>query len=98
MDPNSENLVAEFLRQKEVYYGTVTINTYAYASPVYVVEADVMPVPVTFWDCQNKGYREVDLEAQWSAVLIPEYAEQADGTDGEMTIYQPSTKAFRGIV
>ncbi|MCX7006585.1 MAG: DUF4124 domain-containing protein, partial [Kiritimatiellaeota bacterium] len=32
---NSANFVAEFLRQKKAYYGTVSINTRAYAAPVY---------------------------------------------------------------
>lgn len=91
LHPNSANFVAEFLRQKKAYYGTVSINTTAYASPVYVVGPDVKPVQVTEWDCQHKGYTDKSLAAQWQAVPIPPYAEQATGTDAEMTIYQPSS-------
>ena len=53
---NSANFVIEFLRQKKAYYGTVSINTKAYASPVYVVDADTPTVKVTEWDCQRKGW------------------------------------------
>lgn len=88
---NSAAFVAEFLRQKKAYYGTVSINTDSYASPVFVVGPDVPPVRVTEWDCQKKGWKDKALAEQWSAVPMPSYAEQAKGTDAEMSIYQPST-------
>jgi hypothetical protein len=91
---NSISFVAEFLRQKKAYYGTVSINTKAYASPVYVVGPDVPTVRVTEWNCQKKGNTDPNLTHQWEAVPIPFYAEQADGTDAEMTIYQPSTDSL----
>jgi len=91
LNPHSAQLVAEFLRQKKAYYGTVNINTTAYASPVYVVGANTPTVRVTEWDAQKKGYLDKGLAEQWRAVPIPNYAEPADGTDKEMTIYQPST-------
>ena len=37
LHPNSANFVAEFVRQKKAYYGTVSINLTAYASPVYAI-------------------------------------------------------------
>jgi hypothetical protein len=88
---NSANFVLEFLRQKKAYYGTVSINTKAYASPVYVVDANTPSLKVTEWDCQKKGWSDPKLAEQWSVVPIPPYAESADGTDAEMTIYQPSS-------
>ena len=91
LHPNSANFVAEFIRQKKAYYGTVSINTKAYASPVYVAGPDATPVQVVEWDCQHKGYVDKSLVDQWKAVPIPAYAQQADGTDAEMTIYQPSS-------
>lgn len=91
LDPDSANLTKEFLRQMKAYYGNVTINTSAYASPVYVVPADTPPVAVEFWDCQHKGYADKSLVQQWSEVPMPAYAQSASGTDAEMTIYQPST-------
>jgi len=91
LHPNSAAFVAEFVRQKKAYYGTVTINTARYASPVYVADAKAPTVRVTEWDCQEKGYSDAKLASQWAAVPIPAYAEAADGTDEEMTIYQPST-------
>ena len=91
LHPDSAAFVADFLRQKKAYYGTVTINTRSYAAPVYVVGADVPTVTVGFNDCQHKGYFDPGLARQWEAVPIPAGAEQADGTDAEMCIYQPST-------
>lgn len=91
LHPNSAGFVADFLRQKKAYYGTVAINTTAYASPVYVADANTAPVVVKEWNCQHKAHTDSRLAEQWKAVPIPEYAEQADGTDAEMTIYQPST-------
>jgi hypothetical protein len=91
IDPNSANLNLDFLRQYKTHYNNVTINTWTYASPVYVVPADMPTVAVRFSDCQGKGYTPAGLLEQWSAVPIPSYAQPANGTDMEMTIYQPST-------
>ena len=91
LHPRSKAFVADFLRQKKSYYGTVTINTAAYASPVYIAEAGTPTVQVTEWDGQHKGFSDKGLAEQWKAVPVPAQAEPADGTDAEMTIYQPST-------
>lgn len=94
LDPNSSNLTAEFLRQKKAYYGTVSINTYSYSAPVYVVSGDVQPVKVGFNNCQGKNYTDAGLLTQLSAVPIPSYAINAKGGDSEMAIYQPSTNSY----
>ncbi len=91
---NSANFVAEFLRQKKAYYGTVSINTDAFSCPIYVVGPEVKTVVVTEWDGQKKGFKDPRLAAQWRAVPIPDYAAPADGTDAEMCIYQPSTDSL----
>jgi hypothetical protein len=88
---DSAAFVQEFLRQKKAYYGNVNLNTRKYASPVYVVGPDVAGTDVTEWNCQNKGFKDKQLAQQWKAVPIPDYAEAADGSDAEMTIYQPSS-------
>lgn len=91
---NSAAFASEFCRQIKAYYGTVSINTAAYACPIYVVGPDVKTVAVTEWDGQKKGFKNKRLAAQWLAVPIPDYAAQADGTDAEMCIYQPSTDSL----
>jgi hypothetical protein len=91
LHPDSDAFVQEFLRQKKAYYGNVNLNTSQYASPVYVVGRDVKGTDVSEWDCQNKKFKDKNLAEQWKSVPIPDYAEPADGTDAEMTIYQPST-------
>lgn len=91
LHPQSGAFVQEFLRQKKTYYGNVNLNTREYASPVYVVGPEVKGTDVTEWNCQNKSFQDKHLEAQWKSVPIPDHAQAADGTDAEMTIYQPST-------
>lgn len=88
---NNEGFVSEFLRQKKAYYGNVSINTREFASPVYIVDRKVPKVAVGFDDPRQKGYVSQDLLEQWKAVPLPDYAEPADGTDQELTLYQPST-------
>ncbi len=94
LDPNSANYVAEFLRQLNTYYQTVGINTTSYSSPVYTASSSTPTTRVQVWDCQNKGYIDPALQAQWTAVPIPAYATPSVGTDGEMTIYQPSSNTM----
>lgn len=91
LHPNSANFAADFTRQIAAYYGNVTINTTAYASPVYTVPAGAPAAPVQFWDCQGKRYTDPGLAEQWSSVPMPAYAQAAVGNDNEMTVYQPST-------
>lgn len=91
---NSNDLTNEFLRQKVKYYNTVKINTYDYAAPVYTVDANVKLVKVGFNNCQNKSYADTTFTSMTSAVPIPIYAQASAGTDGEMAIYQPSTKSY----
>ncbi|SHJ85090.1 hypothetical protein SAMN05444159_1683 [Bradyrhizobium lablabi] len=89
--PNSNLFVREFLRQKRSYYGTVSINTVKYASPVYVADENTQGVVVRPWDCQKKGSIDPSLAEKWKSVPIPAYAQPADGTDAEMTVYRPAT-------
>jgi hypothetical protein len=90
LHPNSVAFVRDFMRQLKQYYGGVAINANAYSSPIYVVSADVGAIPVVPWDCQKTGYRNEELARQWQVVPIPSYAQAANGSDSEMTIYQPS--------
>ncbi len=94
LDANSKAYVAEFLRQKATYYGTVSLGAYSYASPVYVVPSSAATKAVYVWDCQNRGYDFAELSKQWSQVPIPDHARPSLGTDGEMTIYQPSSNTI----
>lgn len=91
LHPNSAGFKADFQRQIQTYYGNVTINTTSYASPVYTATASTPTTKVQVWDCQNKGYADANLTSQFAAVPIPAGASPSSGTDGEMTIYQPST-------
>jgi hypothetical protein len=91
LHPNSEAFVRDFMGQLKRFYGTVAINTFSYSSPIYFVGNDAATMPVAEWDCQKKGFHDQQLAEQWHAVPIPPYAQPADGTDSEMTIYQPAT-------
>lgn len=91
LHPNSAGFVADFLRQKKAYYGTVTINLESWASPVYVAAADTPAVRVDQWACMRQFGLDPALVPQWSAVPIPANAVPASGADAEMTVYQPAT-------
>ena len=91
---NSANFVAELLRQKKAYYGTVNLNTSSYASPVFIAKADTPTTTVAYSNCQHKTYSEPGLVAQFANVPIPDVAVPADGSDSEMTVYQPSTNTL----
>lgn len=90
LHPDSAAFVAEFLRQKSAYYGTVNINTTDYASPVYLADDHTPTVTVTEWNCQGKRYKDEGLAWQWARVPVPAHAMPAKGTDAEMTIYDPA--------
>jgi hypothetical protein len=91
LHPYTAQYTQEFLRQKKAYYNTVNINTAKWSSPVYVADSNTAPVRVNQWDCQKKGYKDSGLLTQWASVPVPSYAVPAEGTDMEMTVYQPST-------
>jgi hypothetical protein len=94
LHPNSAGYAADFLRQVRTYYGNVTINTTAYASPVFQPPAGTGSVKVAQWDCQNKGYLSAGLAQQWASVPVPAYATPSDGSDGEMTVYQAASNTL----
>lgn len=94
LDPNSSNLVKDFIRQRNQYYNTVTINTSSYASPVYTPASDVKKVKVGFHNCQGKTWIDPVFLSMVSSVPIPTYAVPAAGTDGEMSIYDPSSNTL----
>ena len=79
----SSAFVAEFIRQKKTFYGTVSINLTAYASPVYVVPRDQPTVRVAQWACFPQFGLDRSLAEQWSAVPLPPYAIPAAGSDSE---------------
>ncbi|WP_079420443.1 DUF4124 domain-containing protein [Thiomonas intermedia] len=59
--------------------------------PVYPV---AKTVNVGFNDCQNKGWTDPNLIAQWQNVPMPAGAVPAGGTDQEMSIYDLSTQTL----
>ena len=59
--------------------------------PIFPIEKTVN---VGFNDCQNKGWTDPKLIAQWQNVPIPAGATSADGTDSELSIYDISTKTL----
>jgi hypothetical protein len=71
LHPNSANFVAEFVRQKKAYYGAVSINLTAYASPLYAAAANTATFRVAEWDCQKKGFSDPKLAEQWKSSMGP---------------------------
>jgi hypothetical protein len=81
--PDSASVVAEL--QRQVAAAGVWINTYEYSTPVYSVPADQPTVRV-----QLDGSYPT-LQADLESVPLPADAVPAAGTDGHLTVVQPST-------
>lgn len=91
VDPSSPQLMAWLLAQiaEEQTQGTGPwIETTSYSTTVYRVPADQPTVPVTL---DNGEPWAASLAAAFRAIPIPAGAQPAEGTDAEMTIWQPST-------
>ena len=95
LNVNSAQYQTEFTRQLTTYYGHVNLNTYGGASTIFNVPANQPTVKVTLKNCGNPtGWIDATLQAAFEAVPIPSYGIGDEGTDHEMTIYQPSTNTI----
>jgi hypothetical protein len=90
VDPASVGLVASLastvFAEREAKAGP-WINTASYSVPVYTVAKDQPTVRVTL----EKASSAPALQAAWEAVPLPEDAHPAEGTDGVLVLWQPST-------
>jgi hypothetical protein len=84
LDGDSGALVSE-LRRQVALPGGVWINSSSYSVPVYTVPAGQPAVHVTV----DRGY--APLQRDLDAVPIPPGARPAAGSDGHLTVYQPSS-------
>ncbi len=89
----SATFVKEFLRQKAAGKDDlVGINTTSYASPLYFADANSPRMDVAITRCLALSDEDYDeLARQFTNVPFPDHAVPADGTDAEMTIFEPST-------
>ena len=83
VDPSSQSYVSDLVSQVNSY--GAWMNTTSYSIPAYVVPATQPTVAVhhTTWG--------PDLQQQFNAVPIPPGATAAAGSDGSLTVWQPST-------
>jgi len=89
IDPRSAQLVsslAQEAEQEERAGNGPWINTTSYGVPILTVPGDQATVAVTLDHAPDAA-----LSSAWSAVPLPSNAEPAQGTDGYMVVYQPST-------
>ena len=78
----------------KLYGGIAAFNVYEYGMSWYTVSAAQERVTVRFDNCQDKPATPAELYGpggQFVDVPIPDDAQPMAGTDGELTIYQPST-------
>ena len=76
------------------YGGVAAFNVWQYGASINQVPGDQRRVDVSFDDCQRKGYTPRELYGpggHFEDVPVPADAVPAAGTDGQMTIYSPST-------
>ncbi|MGA2455496.1 MAG: hypothetical protein ABSG93_18465 [Solirubrobacteraceae bacterium] len=91
VDPNSAQLVgqldAEVAAEERAGNGP-WINTSSYSVPIYTVPASQPLIKVRLLYHRP----EPALEAAWEAVPLPPSAQPAQGSDGELVVWQPSTE------
>jgi hypothetical protein len=93
LDPASARLVKNFANdaQAEGAAGTGPfVQTTSYSTPIYVVGRSERTVRVAIDTDQNSLWVD-SLQGASNAVPIPAGARPAEGTDSQITIYQPST-------
>jgi hypothetical protein len=91
LDPDSAAVTADLLKKVDAGFDSdkpPTINTTAFAPPVYTVAADQPTVRVHL----DRGRDfEPQLSAAFAAVPLPPGATPAPGSDGELVVWQPAT-------
>ena len=91
LDPSSPRLVAALAREAERERRArdgAWLQTTSYSTPIYRVPAEQATTPVTI---DNGAPWAATLKRAMRAVPIPGDAEPAAGTDGHLTIWQPSS-------
>jgi hypothetical protein len=87
---NSAAVVANIQEDIKNNYGTFSINTDSYSTPIFTVPPGTATTNWTFDDCQDKG----SLPSNFAPVLqnVPTTSGMLPsmGTDSEITIYDPS--------
>ncbi|WP_432511344.1 DUF4124 domain-containing protein [Kineococcus sp. SYSU DK001] len=95
LHPNSAAMVKNVATQTaNLYGGTAAFNVTKYNTSFYTVPAGQKRVDVKWTDCQGKGWTPAGLlgpGGQFVQVPIPADAVPATGTDGQLTIFSPST-------
>lgn len=91
LDPHSARYVSEILRLIKENYGHADINIDRNTPAIYLVPADQPTVAVRHLPWEGPASRLAALEAQWTAVPLPDGFEPAPGDDNEAVVYQPST-------
>ena len=81
-------------RLAQLYGGNAAFAIYQYGVSWVTVPEDQPRATVNWYDCTDKGHTPPGLfgpSGQFEDVPIPDDATPTDGTDQELTIYQPST-------
>jgi hypothetical protein len=89
LDPSSSALVSELGREVQAVAARKSgpyMATTEYSTPLYTVPAGQPSVHVTL-----DTYTPSSLQAAFAAVPLPRGAKPAAGTDGHLTVWQPST-------
>lgn len=85
IDESSESIVGELVRQVEEYGSW--LNTDQFSTPLYTVDEDQATTPVVL---DRPGCCPL-VEEDFREVPIPDDAVPAEGSDGHLTVWQPST-------
>lgn len=93
--PNSAAAAARLAAEvKDNYNGVAAFNAFDFNVSLARATATTPRTTVQFWDCQKKGYVPrglYDGAKHFVDVPIPASAVPATGTDGELTVYDPTS-------
>jgi hypothetical protein len=92
--PNSAAIVHNILVDKQDNYGSWSVNTDTYSTPVYRVGQDTPRQRWTFSDCLNRPELAPVIADSLAAVPTPPDMITSMGTDAAVTVYQPSTDTY----
>ncbi|MEZ0491241.1 DUF4124 domain-containing protein [Kineococcus sp. TBRC 1896] len=95
LDPRSAAMVKNVAAQTaKLYGGVAAFNVTKYNTSFYTVPAGQKRIDLKWNDCQGKGKTPAGLfgtGGQFVQVPIPADAVPASGTDGQLTVFSPST-------
>lgn len=100
VDAHSKSIVQNLKKYGIEQYGvpardlpSMNLAAYRFSNPIWFTKGSDPAYDIQFSDCQNKGYLPSEFE-NLKSVNIPDGAEPASGTDGQLTVINTDTGRY----